>query len=361
MGLSKLSSDVSVLGQAGLDRPWLARNLPPASWVIELKADVRSELEGVLDAAASGRRISLEDTAPAFSDLARELSGELEYGRGFVVLRGLPISDPAARALPDAILVDFLLTIGQSLGRPVPQTTDGALVSYICDLGRDASSPLVRGHQTSAELPFHCDRADVIGLLCVRPARQGGLSRLVSAVAVHDILQLERPDLLEVLYQPFPQDRRGEEAPGQDSWATLPIFARHEGRFVSRYIRRFIESARRFDEAPKLTSRQLQALDAIDEILVRPGIALDLDFQPGDLQLLNNSTIWHARTAFSDSSETQGEARAGRLLLRLWLAPTNSRALPESFAPLYGCTEAGALRGGVWCDLSESADTRGGL
>jgi hypothetical protein len=123
----------------------------------------------------------------------------------------------------------------------------------------------------------------------------------------------------------------------------MPIFEPVDGRFISRYIRKFIESASRFPDAPRLTQKQLAALDAIDRVLASPGIALELDFQPGDLQLLNNATIWHSRTSYRDFDDPSRR----RLLLRLWIAPPNSRKLGNSFATLYGNIEAGAVRGGI--------------
>jgi alpha-ketoglutarate-dependent taurine dioxygenase len=172
---------------------------------------------------------------------------------------------------------------------------------------------------------------------------QGGRSLLVSAVAVHDMIAEESPELLQELYRPFVQDRRGEEAQGEHSWFTMPIFELIDGRFVSRYIRRFIESASRFPDAPRLTQEQLAALEAIDRVLSYPGVALELDFRPGDLQLLNNATIWHSRTSYQDSADPTQK----RLLIRLWISPPNSRKLGNSFLTLYGDVRAGAVRGGI--------------
>lgn len=319
------------------DKGWAAENLRKDPWIIELDADTRSEIARYLELIKKGEAPSLSATAPRWRKLAERVADEIEYGRGFVVLRGLPADGQ------DNELAPFLLGIAEPLGTPVSQTVDGKLISFIRDLGLDSSKPTVRGHQTSASLPFHCDRADTIGLLCIRPAKTGGLSLVASAIEVHNILQKERPDLLEQLYQPLPQDRRGEELPGQKPWLQMPIFGWHEGRFISRYIRRFIESASRFADAPPLTSLQREALDYVDRILERPEVTLQLDFMPGDLQLLNNCTIWHSRTAFEDHADPA----IGRLLLRLWLAPKNSRALPSWFYPLYDRLEAGAVRGGV--------------
>ncbi|WP_430246554.1 TauD/TfdA family dioxygenase (plasmid) [Neorhizobium sp. DAR64861/K0K2] len=320
-----------------LDTAWASVDLKKDSWVANLQPEDISELDVYLGEINAGKSTAELTDLSRWPKLAMEISNELESGRGFVVVRGLPID------ADELALEKFLLGLGKFLGAPVSQTTDGRFISYIKDLGLDAASPTVRGHQTSIALPFHCDRADVVGLLCVRPAKVGGLSLVASAVQVHDIIARERPDLLAELYNPFPQDRRGEELPDQQPWFLMPVFGQHQGRFVSRYIRRFIESAARFDDAPALSDKQIEALDYVDAVLERDDVQLKLDFQPGDLQLLNNSTIWHSRTAYEDWAEEAG----GRLLLRLWLAPPNSRELPEWFTNVYGATASGAIRGGV--------------
>ena len=232
--------------------------------------------------------------------------------------------------------------LGLFLGRPVSQSRKGDLLGRVEDRGADVSSPVQRGYESSAELPFHADRTDVIGLLCVRPARSGGLSRLASSRFVHDVLADEHPELLAELCRPFPNDRRGEEQPGEPPWSGIPVFSETGADFAARYVRRFIEGSQRHATAPRLTERQIAAMDELDQTLRRPGVALDMELRAGDLQLINNFHILHARTAFTDGGGY------GRLLLRLWLAFSGSPELPEDFAPLYGATAAGSYRGGVW-------------
>jgi hypothetical protein len=150
------------------------------------------------------------------------------------------------------------------------------------------------------------------------------------------------PPLAAELYRPLPHDRRGEQAAGQPPWSQIPVFSQVGGWFAARYVRRFIEGSQRHPEAPRLTARQRAALDAVDEILDSPGMSLDMDLRPGEVQLINNFTILHARTAFTDS------AAAPRLLLRLWLAAAGSPELPPQYRQLYGATRSGTYRGGVW-------------
>lgn len=281
------------------------------------------------------------DTAPFDRPPLRQLCGRitacLRDGPGLFLLRGLPVAD---RAEPD--LARMLWGLGSLLGVPVPQTVSGELIRRVEDRGADLALHSVRGHETSAALPLHADRCDVVALLCVRPAREGGDSTVVSTARAHEILRRRRPDLLRVLYEPFPNDQRGEEPPGSRPWLPLPVFSLVDGALVTRYVRRFIEACERFPDAPRLTSRQVMALDALDDALSDADATLQMRLQAGDLQFLNSHTTLHGRDAFADQG---GPPR--RLMLRLWLAPPWSYRLPPAFAPLYGSVEPGAVRGGI--------------
>lgn len=296
---------------------------------------------GVLRADEPTRR----DTMLAMTHTAafvREICARLHQGLGFVVLEGFPAGALEAGALEGDVLLGAYWLLGLFLGRPVSQSRKGDVIGRVKDRGSDISDPHQRGYESSAALPFHVDRTDVVGLLCIRPAAEGGVSRLMSARAVHDILLAENPPLLAELYRPLPQDRRGEQAAGQPPWSQIPVFSQVGSSFAARYVRRFIEGSQRHEEAPRLTARQRAALDAVDEILDQPGMSLDMNLRPGEVQLINNFTILHARTAFTDS------AAASRLLLRLWLATEGSPELPPQYRQLYGATRSGTYRGGVW-------------
>jgi hypothetical protein len=312
------------------------------TWRIVLPPKARAELIAAARAAlAGGFGPALTTPRPAGLDhtetFAAEVRARLADGLGFAVVTGFPVEAEDPR---EAELAYWLF--GLLLGHPVSQSAKGDLLGRVEDRGADISSPVQRGYESSAELPFHVDRTDVIGLLCIRPAVSGGLSRLVSAKAVHDLLLRENPGALAELYRPFPNDRRGEEQPGEDPWSDIPVFSKTGGHFATRYVRRFITGSQRHPKAPRLTGAQLAAMDAFDDLLQRPGVALDMELRRGDLQLINNFHILHARTAFTDGGGN------GRLLLRLWLAFAGSPQLPAGYASLYGATSAGSYRGGVW-------------
>ncbi len=316
---------------------WLVDDLGAREpWRVPVPQAVRDELAATAarcpaPALGDGRVTHLPHTAR----LARLVQERLA-DPGFVVLSGLPVDD-------EETALRVLWVLGRVLGRAVPQSRDGALVGRVEDLGADFDNPRHRGHKTSAALPFHVDRTDVIALLCVRAASNGGLSQLASAAAVHDVLLDESPDLLEELYAPLPHDRRGEESPGEAPWCQVPVFSDVAGELVARYVRRFVEASQRHPAAPRLTPSQRAALDAVDDVLARPGTALSMDLRTGDLQLIHNFTILHARSAFTGRDDGPG-----RLLLRLWLSSPRSPDLPHWFAPLYGSTARGTVRGGVW-------------
>jgi hypothetical protein len=322
--------------------PWQGRELAvaPSVWQISMPRDAADAVVWAgQEMAAGGATCLAPERLNPWKPLIVEIRNRLNSFPGFVLLQGFPVEELTVQELSTA-----LLTFGTCLGQPVSQTVDGALVGRVEDVGKNASNPTHRGHQTSAGLPFHVDRTDVIALLCVRTAMTGGVSRLASAHAVHNVLLEETPELLDVLYEPLPHDRRGEELPGQSPWLELSIFAEVERALVTRYVRRFIASAMRFPDARRLSDLQLRALDRIDHILARPGFALDMQLAPGDLQLVDNYAIWHGRTAFTDPADPAD----GRLLLRLWLATSDSPPLPDAWLPLYGSVRPGTVRGGVW-------------
>lgn len=253
-------------------------------------------------------------------------------GPGVCLLHGSPLeNEESARG--------WLWRLAAALGHPVPQSTDGAMTGRVEDLRADHANPTHRGHKTSAALAFHSDRTDVIVLFCLRNAAQGGQSQIASVERVRSILAAERPELLAVLEKPFPYDRRGEERPGEAGWTQLPVLSEVKGEVVARYIRRFIESSQRHPEAPRLTSEQVAAMDAVDEVLSRPEVMYEMDLKAGQIQLIENHKIMHARSAFHGGD---------RLLLRLWLSTSRSPELPAEFSPVYGSTAAGTIRGGVW-------------
>ena len=285
---------------------------------------------------------------PTFSRDLSSVLEQLENGRGFVLLREFPVDRYTAEELKN-----LYWGIGAHLGNARYQNAKGELIGLVRDeyrlygdvqevpadltLGRSSRSKA----RSSGPLRFHTDRCDVVTLLCVRQARAGGLSRIVSAVSVANAIRSRRPDLHALLCQDYWRSRQGEEAGGERQVYALPLFATHQGKFTTQYSRTFVEAAQKLAGVPRLTAAQNEALDL--HAAVCEELAFTMELRPGDLQLLNNHVIYHGRTAYEDENGTDRD----RLLLRLWLAPSNSRELPPGFETLWVTTAAGAPRGGI--------------
>ena len=306
-------------GRAPIESPavWVASEASdPAAWTIELDDYQRDELVAVGRAArAAGRTpgtLSVEDVhLPSLAATVRRVVDELSRGRGFLRLRRFPVDllEPAEVELA-------YVGLGLHLGAPVSQDADGTLLGHVRDERVARTGPEVRLYRTRERQDFHTDGADIIGLLCLREARSGGESRLASSLAVHNEILRRRPDLLDVLYAPMWWDRNGEERPGEDPAFPLPILSDVGGTPRFFYIGWYIRDAQRHPGVPRLSDAQREALDLIETIANDPAFHVEMDFRPGDVQLLNNAVILHSREAYEDHDDPTRR----RHLLRLWLS-----------------------------------------
>jgi hypothetical protein len=265
------------------------------------------------------------------------LLDEVLNGRGFVLVRGLPLERWTTREAATAFLV-----IGVHLGSLRMQNADGHLLGHVKDLGRSSTDPNTRIYQTRERQTHHTDSCDVVGLLCLRSAKSGGLSNLVSSTTIFNEMRRRRPDLACALFDPIETDRRGEVPAGGKPYFSIPVFNWYEGLLSTIYQRQYIESARRLPGVAPLTSEQIEALDMFDALANDPSLNLMMEFQSGDMQFVHNHTILHDRTAFEDFPEPERK----RHLLRLWLAPSNARPLPSVYAERFGSVTPGD-RGGA--------------
>lgn len=278
---------------------------------------------------------------PVLAPRLRRILSDVLDGRGFALLRGLPVQRWSRRQSAAAFML-----IGAHLGNARPQNASGHLLGHVKDLGLSSSDPAVRIYQTSERQTYHTDSCDIVALLCLQTARSGGQSALVSSTTLFNEMRRLRPDLTALLFQPLATDRRGEVEPGQAPFFCIPVFNwwphGDAGQLSAIYQRQYIDSAQRFDAAPRLTPAMVEALDLFDALSNDPALHFLMDLEPGDLQLVHNHTLLHDRTAFLDWPEPGRR----RHLLRLWLAPPGARALPPVFAQRYGSVVPGA-RGGV--------------
>ena len=286
--------------------------------------------------------------AAAFFDDVRE---ELENGSGLVKVRGLDVSrynqEDRRRIWYD---------LGCHLGTPMYQNCRGEVMRDIKDEGTgvgarlygatvDASGRpfLSSGARTLSpgQLRFHTDRCDVVGLLCVRQAAVGGVSKLASSAAVYNEILRRRPDLHALLCKPIPRSRFGEEAGGEHVVYDLPIFGVRDGKITSHFSLTYIENAQMLPSARTLTDAEHEAIQMLMDVAEEE--CFEMRFAPGDIQLLNNHVVYHGRTAFKDDVSTGQD----RMLMRLWLSMPNSRALPEDHAVLWGDVGPGRPHGGI--------------
>lgn len=319
--------------------PQMARR---EDWLLQLDREEVDEVERALrawsDEGEGPAPLRAADfPLPRFSEKLRALRGELLEGRGFALLRGLPVERWSQREAAMAFV-----GIGAHLGSARSQNAAGHLLGHVRDVGLSSTDPNVRIYQTSERQTFHTDSCDVVGLLCLREARRGGDSLLVSSVTIYNEMRRRRPDLARLLFEPLATDRRGEVPAGMKPYFEIPVFNWHAGRLTTIYQRQYIASAQRFADAPRLTPAHVEALDLFDALAEDPALNLRMRLRPGDMQFVHNHVLLHDRTAFEDWP--QPERR--RHLLRLWLACPGARPLPEVFAQRYGSIAIGD-RGGI--------------
>ena len=275
---------------------------------------------------------------PILGPVLDDIRHDVICGRGFALLRGLPVD---RYSIEESAIIYFGL--GTHMGIAIPQNMKGHVLGHIKDLGRNEFDPNSRIYQTTARQQFHTDTCDIAGLLCLHPAKSGGKSAIISAATLYNEVRRRRVDLLQLLFQPFSADWRGDAPLESLGHYALPIFSWHKGLLNCRYVRRYIESARRFDDVPPLTEQEIEALDLFDELSDDPKLHLKMEFRQGDIQFLHNHQILHDRTEYEDWDEPSRR----RHLLRLWLNCPDGRPLPESFLPRFFTLEIGSPdRGG---------------
>ena len=310
---------------------WTGRDIQnDPAWIYRVDAPTIEEIDAALtQVKRSGARIPFGANAfplPRFAAVLDSLLDEIENSRGFVLLRGIPrdrYTDEECELL--------YWGLGAHLGHPVSQNARGHRLGHVRDEGRVIADPDARAYQTNQRMDFHTDLlpVDVLGLFCLRTARLGGASKLTSALTIHNVLREERPDLLEALYGTFYLDWRGEEPPGENPWFALPMFSVRDGKVTTRICSLpYYESAARFGAQYRPTPLQREALETVQDIANRPELMLSMDFQEGDIQLINNHVLMHAREAYEDHDEPGRE----RHLLRMWIAVSDGRRRPLSAA-----------------------------
>jgi hypothetical protein len=323
---------------------WRGAELGPnTDWIVHFTLEELSEIDAaVRQHFADGREMDRISSAtfqlPQLQERLGDALDEVLHGRGFVLLRGFPVDQ---YSISEAAVA--YLGIGARFGKFRSQNAKGHLLGHVGDIGKDISEKTTRYYQTNRELEYHTDSSDIVALLCLKTAKKGGASRIVSSVTLHDEILKRRPDLWRVLFHDFPTDRRGEVPPGMKPWFDVPVFNWYAGELTTIFVGQYIRSAQQnFPEARRLSALEIEAIDYLDKLCNDPELNLSMDFRPGDMQILHNHQVLHSRTDFEDWDEPERR----RHLLRLWLSPTGARPLPPSFAQRYGSLMPGD-RGGI--------------
>lgn len=305
---------------------WRGDTLPADAGRIALPSDVEQELDGIVEKLDRDPLPLLllrpeECALDASRAFMREVKHSLDEGPGFAIVDRLPVerwSQSGTRA------VWWLLA--SLVARPVAQKWDGTSIYDVTDLGRPPGNG-VRPDVTNAEQNFHTDNSynnvppHYVGLLCLRTAMEGGVSGIVSFASAHEEMRRRHPDLLQRLYEPFYFDRQREHAPGDVMTTYHPMFEREDGRLIARLSHFQVKNGYRL-AGVDLDAKGAAALEAFEAILNAPDMAARFQFQPGQMQLIDNRALGHKRTGFRDWPEAERK----RLLVRLWLRDRGSRA-----------------------------------
>ena len=342
--------------------PWTAaqQRKQQAQWLLRLSPAHVAELD------TASQRILAAGSAPDLTSLTRadfplptlgpllvRVRGELLHGRGFALLRGIPVE----RYSREQSVVVFL-GLGLHVGDPVSQNDMGHLIGHVCDHGdAETAGPgsSVRVYRTRRRQRFHTDSCDIVGLLCLHPAAAGGASHIASSLAARERLARVRPDLHDALEDGSLQwDRKGEvdfRVPDPAKRAPFyrgAVFNRHEGRSFCIYDRNFLQGCERhaLSGGREISLRAREACDALEALCESDELRLDMSFEQGDVQLLCNHTILHARGAYDDHDDPKRR----RHLLRLWLSVPpehGAPALPPSYVDGRYSSIDGPIRGGI--------------
>jgi alpha-ketoglutarate-dependent taurine dioxygenase len=304
---------------------WVRDTIGPDDWTVTIPPDCLAELRAAL---AALRRDPLplfllrpEDFAlDGCRALMRRVRAMLDDGIRFAVLDRLPMDEMSR---DESTMLYWLLA--SLVARPVAQKRDGTMLFVVRDTGATlAPGSGIRPTVTNVDLTFHNDNSynetppDYVALFCQQRAREGGISRVMSVATVHNEL-LAQPALLERLYRPFWYDRHREHAPDEPSTFAAPVFE-YDGTLKARLA--LLEIGAGYTLRGETMDEEAKAaLDAVRAVFERPELRVELDFQPGQIQFVNNRATGHARTNFVDDEALERR----RQLIRLWLRDRGRR------------------------------------
>lgn len=297
-------------------------------WIYLLNDAERADFEAV------GRRFVADDpdlrtVGPeryqlgAAQAVIDECAEQMDRGRGFVLVRGLR-TDEYGDTLAGAIF----MVMGLHLGVPMEQNQLGNVVDHvIATSNKTMDDPGALPSRVRDRLIFHSDSSDVVALMCLRGSKSGGASSLASGTTIYNEILRRRPDLAPLLFEDWYWDWRGQDPDAKADYYVSPMCSYVDGVFSTYAGSTMIFSAQKYEGVPQLTEAQIELLHLYDEVTEQPGLPIDMDFQPGDVQWLLNYAALHSRTAYEDWPEPSRR----RHLLRLWLKRDVGRPLVDGF------------------------------
>ncbi len=301
-------------------KAWVRGDIQRDDWLFRLTPDCLSELQQILvELRAHPRPAEQIDPArfaiPACRALMRHVQAALDEGVRFAVVDRLPldqVNDDEAKALY------WILSL--LLARPVQQKLTGTLIYDVHDTGKKATPGSgVRPDQTNMDQFFHNDNSyntiqpEYVALLCVRPAKTGGVSQLMSFYSLHNELLRAHKEVIPRLYQPFWFDRQKEYLPGEPEVLSAPIFT-YDGRLKVRLGLFQAKSGYTLMNEP-MDEAAVIAIETLRSIFADEALRFDFVMERGQIQYVNNLETCHRRTTFEDYTEPQKK----RLMVRLWL------------------------------------------
>lgn len=297
-------------------------------WIYLLSAAQVTELEALgaqfLADNPDLRTVSAQDyPLVACADAVAEWGADVDYGRGFVLVRGL-----RTQLYSDALSSAIYYILGLHMGDPIRQNEMGDVIDHVyATSDKTMDDPTALSAKVRDKLVYHSDSSDVVALMCLRPAKEGGTSCLVSGAEIYNEILRRRPDLAPLLLEPFHWDWRKQDHSAPADTYTSPIVSLVDGAFSMYAGSLYILTAQEYEGVPRLTPEQIEVLELFDKITYEEGMAIEMDFRPGDIQWLSNYAALHARTTFWDWPEPQRR----RHLLRLWLSRDAGRPVVPGF------------------------------
>ena len=296
-------------------------------WIYEFTESDLNEFERAL-AGVRGRPVESlrrEDfPLPTFDARIEEFIREIESGRGFLLLRGMPID-----SLGEEESIKLYQALCARLGKRVPTETNSELINSIRDLG-PIQDPNARGYAAKTFWEPHTDMPDIVTLFCLAPGRIGGQSRITSANTIYNIVLEEHPEWLPILYKEFAVDWMNQEPEGCQAWFPQSLYCYVAGWLSCSMRTTWIRKAQRLPDVPRLTAEETECFHYLEDMPMRPGLTLSMTMRAGDIQVINNYTTMHDRNLWMDAAEDPSHQRH---LLRCWMR--RSGIGPRRVSPSY--------------------------